>query len=108
MLATLTVPATRAGLLLADGGGLVPDPTGGHKPGFGKSGPVALVVIILLFVAMGFLMWSMSKHVKKVPASFESSDEEPEHESSDEAGTGTADSDQESGSTARERESPRS
>jgi hypothetical protein len=65
-------------MLLADGG-LVPDPSGGHKPGFGKAGPVALVVILLLFVAMGFLMWSMTKHVKKVPASFDG-EENPEHD----------------------------
>jgi hypothetical protein len=78
VLATLTVPATRAGLLLADG--LVPDPSGGHKPGFGKAGPVALVVIILLFVAVGFLMRSMTKHVKKVPASFQKTEQDDAEE----------------------------
>jgi hypothetical protein len=103
VLATLTVPATRVGLLLADGGGLVPDPSGGHKPGFGKAGPVALVVIILLFVAMGFLMWSMTKHVKKVPASFESADEEPESDESTADPSSEADAD-----AATKQDAPRS
>jgi hypothetical protein len=88
-------------MLLADGG-LVPEPTGGHKPGFGKAGPIALVVILLLFIAMGFLMWSMTKHVKKVPASFENDGDEQSEDG--ESGDPTDSSEP----TSATKESPRS
>jgi hypothetical protein len=53
--------------------------TGGNQPGgqgqeFGSSGPVALILIIALFIAVAFLIRSMSKHLKKVPASFDEPD----------------------------------
>ncbi len=44
---------------------------GGKGQEFGSSGPVALVLIIALFIAVVFLIRSMSKHLKKVPASFD-------------------------------------
>lgn len=43
----------------------------GNGQEFGSSSPVALVVIVLLFIAAGLLVWSMSKHLKRVPASFD-------------------------------------
>lgn len=45
-----------------------------NAPEFGGSSPIGLVVIILLFIAMGFLIRSMNKHLRKVPASFEEPD----------------------------------
>ena len=40
-------------------------------PEFGKASPVALVVIILLGIATLFLIRSMTKHLRRVPASFD-------------------------------------
>ena len=45
-----------------------------NAPEFGGSSPIGLVVIVLLFIAMGFLIRSMNKHLRKVPASFDKPD----------------------------------
>lgn len=44
-------------------------------PEFGGSSPIGLVVILLLAVAMVFLIRSMNKHLRKVPASFDKTDQ---------------------------------
>ena len=49
-------------------GGAEPPP---GQPEFGKASPVALVVILALGLATVLLIRSMTKHLKKVPASFE-------------------------------------
>jgi hypothetical protein len=59
-----------------------PPPTQEDDPGdrgedFGKSSPVGLLVILLFFVAVAFLVRSMTKHLKRVPASFDSEDPDP-------------------------------
>jgi hypothetical protein len=48
-----------------------PAPPPGEGPEFGKASPVALVVIVLLGLATVFLIRSMTKHLKRVPASFD-------------------------------------
>ena len=37
----------------------------------GKSGPLGLLLTVLLLIAVVFLVRSMSKHLKRVPASFD-------------------------------------
>jgi hypothetical protein len=44
---------------------------GGQGEDFGKSSPVGLLVVLLLLVAVAFLIRSMTKHLKRVPASFD-------------------------------------
>ncbi|MDQ3786402.1 MAG: hypothetical protein M3422_04055 [Actinomycetota bacterium] len=58
---------------------------GGRGADFGKSSPVGLLVLLLFFIAVAFLVRSMTKHLKRVPASFDTepeasgaSDKEPE------------------------------
>ena len=52
-------------------------PPPGGAPGsergeeFGKTSPIALVVVLVLGVATALLIRSMTKHLRKVPASFE-------------------------------------
>ncbi|GDY29918.1 hypothetical protein [Gandjariella thermophila] len=48
-----------------------PGDPGGQGEDFGKSSPVGLLVLILFFIAVGFLVRSMTKHLRKVPASFD-------------------------------------
>src|ERR1700743_1003649 len=60
-----------AQLLLAAGSGTANNQPGGQGQEFGSSDPVALILIIALFVAVAVLIRSMSKHLKKVPASFD-------------------------------------
>jgi hypothetical protein len=47
-----------------------PDP-GGQGEDFGKAAPVALVVLLLFFLAVALLVRSMNKHLRRVPESFE-------------------------------------
>jgi hypothetical protein len=63
-------------LVLAAGSGTANNQPGGQGQEFGSSDPVALILIIALFVAVAFLIRSMSKHLKKVPASFDAPDAE--------------------------------
>ncbi|WP_448625409.1 hypothetical protein [Geodermatophilus sp. URMC 64] len=37
----------------------------------GKAGPLGLLLIVLLLIAVVFLVKSMSRHLKRVPASFD-------------------------------------
>jgi hypothetical protein len=50
---------------------------GGQGEDFGKSSPVGLVLLILFFIAVFFLVKSMNKHLKRVPASFDEPVEAP-------------------------------
>ncbi len=45
-------------------------------PDFGKASPFGLVVIVLLLVGTFALVWSMNRHLRKLPKSFEQSDKE--------------------------------
>ncbi|GAA3571619.1 hypothetical protein GCM10022222_64730 [Amycolatopsis ultiminotia] len=71
--AAAVVPLTASALVLAQ----QPDSgdNGGQGEDFGKSSPVGLLVLILFLIAVAFLIRSMSKHLKKVPASFETEDD---------------------------------
>lgn len=81
---------------LAAGG---PNQPNGQGQEFGSSGPIALVLIIVLFVAVAFLIRSMTKHLKKVPATFDPAEAaEAEHEAEPETDTDSAEP------TATERE----
>jgi H+/gluconate symporter-like permease len=44
---------------------------GGQGEDFGKSSPLGFLVLILFMVAVVFLARSMTKHLKRVPASFD-------------------------------------
>jgi hypothetical protein len=46
-------------------------PPPGEGPEFGKASPTALVVIVLLGIVTVFLIRSMTKHLRRVPASFD-------------------------------------
>ena len=50
---------------------------GGQGEDFGKSSPVGLVLLIVFFIAVFFLVKSMNKHIKGLPASFDEPAEAP-------------------------------
>lgn len=60
-----------AGLLADDG----PRDTG---PDFGKASPLGLVVVVLLMVGTFVLVWSMNRHLKRLPDSFDPDHPEPD------------------------------
>ncbi len=56
-----------------------PDP-GGQGEDFGKAAPVALVVLLLFFLAVALLVRSMNKHLRRVPKSFDDDSGKPSGE----------------------------
>lgn len=67
--AAAVLPVTASALFLAQ----QPDSgdNGGQGEDFGKSSPVGFLVLILFLIAVAFLVRSMTKHLKRVPASFD-------------------------------------
>ena len=50
------------------------DPPKNTGPDFGKASPIGLLIIVILLICVFALVWSMNRHLKKLPKSF---DEEP-------------------------------
>jgi len=46
-------------------------------PDFGKASPFGLVIVVLLLIGTFALVWSMNRHLRKLPKSFDQP--EPEH-----------------------------
>ncbi|AFM18800.1 hypothetical protein Mycch_4078 [Mycolicibacterium chubuense NBB4] len=57
--------ATMMTRVLAENG---PQNTG---PDFGKASPFGLIVIVLLLIAVFGLVWSMNRHLRRLPKSFD-------------------------------------
>ncbi|WP_199256376.1 hypothetical protein [Mycolicibacterium mengxianglii] len=49
-------------------------------PDFGKASPFGLLVVVLLLIGTFALVWSMNRHLKRLPESFD-----PEHPEPDQA-----------------------
>ncbi|MGZ6772662.1 MAG: hypothetical protein ACXVGA_09040 [Mycobacteriaceae bacterium] len=66
----LTVNLLATELLLAQTPTPPPSPnsTGAE---FGKSGPFGLVIVLLLLIGVVFLIRSMNRHLRKLPANFD-------------------------------------
>ncbi len=72
--------STRIVQWLADG------PPRNTGPDFGKASPFGLLIIVLLLICTGFLVWSMNRHLKKLPERFDRTNPEPDQAADD--GTG--------------------
>ena len=57
---------------------------GGRGEGFGKSTPVGLLLMILLLIAVGFLVRSMTKHLKRAQANLNTDEQTDAGDDSDE------------------------
>ncbi|MGW5721794.1 hypothetical protein ACWEVP_36865 [Amycolatopsis sp. NPDC003865] len=77
--AGVALPVTASALVLTQQPG--DGDNGGQGEDFGKSSPVGFLVLILFLIAVAFLVRSMTKHLKRVPASFD----EPPAEAAPEA-----------------------
>jgi hypothetical protein len=64
------VPADQTIALVAAQPPTSNDP-GGQKEDFGKSSPLGLLLLVLFFIAVFFLVRSMNKHLRNLPASFD-------------------------------------
>ncbi|MBS1690892.1 MAG: hypothetical protein JST91_01485 [Actinobacteria bacterium] len=49
-------------------------------PDFGKAGPFGLIVVVSLLVGTFALVWSMNRHLKRLPESFDREHPEPDQE----------------------------
>ena len=43
-------------------------------PDFGKASPMGLLVVVLLLIGVFALVWSMNRHLRRVPGSFDTTD----------------------------------
>ncbi|MFD2419164.1 hypothetical protein [Amycolatopsis pigmentata] len=68
MSTVLTVPLTNAALVLSQQPG---SDNGGQGEDFGKSSPVGFLLLLIFLIAVAFLVRSMTKHLKRIPASFD-------------------------------------
>jgi hypothetical protein len=57
---------------LADG------PPRNTGPDFGKASPFGLLIVVLLLICTVFLVWSMNRHLKKLPERFDRDNPEPD------------------------------
>jgi hypothetical protein len=47
-------------------------------PDFGKASPFGLVVVVILLICTFLLVWSMNRHLKNLPESFDRDHPEPD------------------------------
>ena len=47
-------------------------------PDFGKASPFGLVIVVILLICTFLLVWSMNRHLKKLPESFDRGHPEPD------------------------------
>ena len=47
-------------------------------PDFGKASPVGMVIVVLLLIGTFLLVWSMNRHLRKLPGSFDRDNPEPD------------------------------
>jgi hypothetical protein len=52
-------------------------------PDFGKASPFGLAIVVLLLVGTFFLVWSMNRHLRKLPESFDRNKPEPDQAADD-------------------------
>jgi hypothetical protein len=53
-------------------------------PDFGKASPFGLVIVVLLLIGTFALVWSMNRHLRKLPKSFDNDEaEDPKSEPGD-------------------------
>jgi hypothetical protein len=55
-------------------------------PDFGKASPFGLVVVVLLLIGTFALVWSMNRHLRKLPKSFDEPEQPTEDPKSEPSG----------------------
>jgi hypothetical protein len=80
---------------------LAQDPPRDTGPDFGKASPFGLLVIVLLLIGTFLLVWSMNRHLRKLPKSFDDQDSAPGQADSD-FSDGVVDTDAPTDETKRE------
>jgi hypothetical protein len=73
------------GALAVAVGLLAQEPPRDTGPDFGKASPFGLLIVVLLLVGTAVLIWSMNRHLRKLPKSFEHESPDADHDA-DEGG----------------------
>jgi hypothetical protein len=68
-------------------------------PDFGKASPFGLLIVVLLLIGTFLLVWSMNRHLRKLPESFDR--DNPEQDQDAEDGTVEEDPSPDNGSPRR-------
>ena len=63
------------------------DPPKNSGPDFGKASPLGLLVVVVLLIGVFILVWSMNRHLKKLPKTF-GGETEPAEDSEADTDTG--------------------
>ncbi|MBB3605622.1 hypothetical protein FHT40_005309 [Mycolicibacterium sp. BK556] len=58
-------------LLTATVVSVLADPPKNTGPDFGKASPLGLLIVVILLICVFALVWSMNRHLKKLPKSFD-------------------------------------
>lgn len=58
-------------------------------PDFGKASPFGLIVVVLLLIGTFALVWSMNRHLRRLPESFDTENPEGPDLASEDPGDGT-------------------
>lgn len=58
-------------------------------PDFGKASPFGLLIVVILLICVFILVWSMNKHLKKLPESFDTEPAPDSRPGSDDAVSAT-------------------
>jgi hypothetical protein len=53
------------------------DPPKNTGPDFGKASPLGLLIVVILLICVFALVWSMNRHLKKLPETFDQEPAEP-------------------------------
>lgn len=69
LLLPVTAPVATTALVLAQQPGN--GDNGGQGEDFGKSSPLGFLILLLFLIAVALLVRSMTKHLKRVPATFD-------------------------------------
>jgi hypothetical protein len=62
---------------------LAQDPPRDTGPDFGKASPFGLLIVVLLLVGTFLLVWSMNRHLRKLPESFDQDNAERDQAADD-------------------------
>lgn len=69
--------------LLAVANLLAEEPPRDTGPDFGKASPFGLFVVVLLLIGTFLLVWSMNRHLNRLPESFDREHPEPDQAADD-------------------------
>jgi hypothetical protein len=83
--------------LLTTAVSVLADPPKNSGPDFGKASPLGLLVVVLLLIGVFILVWSMNRHLKKLPKTFdgEPADGDAAEGETEQTGDSEADADSE-------------